>query len=68
MGRNDGNFVLEVSDDGVGFPEDIDFRETRSLGLQLITSLTRQLQGEVNMTNHHGTSFCVEFPEQEPGV
>ncbi len=35
-------FLLVVRDNGVGFPEDLDFRDTDSLGLQLaLPSLTR---------------------------
>lgn len=64
LGLQQGDYVLEVKDDGVGFPKDLDFRETNSLGLQLITSLTRQLQGRIEMTNHHGTTFRIEFPEK----
>lgn len=64
LAREQGGYVLEVRDDGIGFPADIDFRETQSLGLQLITSLTQQLQGRIEMTNHHGTTFRVEFPER----
>jgi two-component sensor histidine kinase len=30
---DDGQFTLMVSDNGVGFPNDLDFRETESLGL-----------------------------------
>ena len=32
-------FTLVVGDNGAGFPDDIDFRETESLGLQLVTTL-----------------------------
>lgn len=64
LARQDGGYALEVSDDGIGFPANVDFRNTRSLGLQLITSLTQQLQGQIEMTNHHGTSFRIEFPER----
>ena len=66
LSQGDGSYVLEVCDDGVGFPEGVDFRQTKSLGLQLITSLTRQLHGQIEMTNHHGTTFRIEFPERAP--
>ncbi|MCA9978333.1 MAG: GAF domain-containing protein, partial [Anaerolineales bacterium] len=36
---------LQVQDDGVGFPEDIDFRCTASLGLRLVNTLVGQLDG-----------------------
>jgi two-component sensor histidine kinase len=64
MASEHGFYVLEVSDNGVGFPEEVDYLNTDSLGLQLITSLTRQLQGRVEMVNHDGTSFRIEFPQR----
>jgi two-component sensor histidine kinase len=36
-----------VKDNGIGFPEDIDFQKTDSLGLQLVNSLTSQIDGEI---------------------
>ena len=57
--------VLTVQDDGVGFAAGIDFRNTTSLGLQLVTVLTGQLKGTIEMHREGGTSFCVTFPEEE---
>ena len=68
LARFDGGYRLEVRDDGVGFPEHVDFRRTESLGLQLITSLTQQLHGQIEMINHHGTTFRIEFPERTTGT
>lgn len=56
-------FRLSVTDDGVGFPKDVNFRETESLGMQLITTLTEQLDGNIEMTNGAGTRFAITFPE-----
>jgi len=38
FGHDDGTFVLSVADNGRGFPEDMDFRKTDSMGLQLVNS------------------------------
>ena len=35
-----GQYVLTVSDNGAGFPGDVDFRNTDTLGLQLVNTLT----------------------------
>jgi two-component sensor histidine kinase len=45
------NFLLEVTDDGIGVPEDIDYKNTDSLGLRLVTSLTEQIDGEIEFNN-----------------
>ena len=52
----DGACVLEVSDFGVGLPAGLDFDSTSSLGLRLIRSLTRQIDGNfVLRPNNPGT-------------
>jgi PAS domain S-box-containing protein len=56
-----GRIGLTVRDNGTGFPEDIDFRNTASLGMQLVTSLVKQLGGLIEMDRTEGTSFSIEF-------
>ena len=55
-------FVLHVRDDGVGLPEGLDFRDTESLGMQLVTTLVRQLDGTIELDRTHGTAFRISFP------
>ena len=62
LGQTEKGYVLKVKDNGIGFPEDIDFRASKSLGLQLINTLVTQLQGRIEMDNHEGTEFTIEFP------
>jgi PAS domain S-box-containing protein len=59
------NLFLEVHDDGVGFPDDLDFRETNSLGLQIVNSLTRQIDGDISRDRDKGTNFKIKFKETE---
>jgi PAS domain S-box-containing protein len=56
-----GRIGLTVRDNGTGFPGDIDFRNTASLGMQLVTSLVKQLGGLIEMDRTEGTSFSIEF-------
>jgi two-component sensor histidine kinase len=64
MVANDaGQYTLVVSDNGIGFPTDIDFRNTASLGLQLVTTLTEQIEGTITLENNGGTAFTVVFAE-----
>ncbi|AKB25089.1 hypothetical protein MSMTP_1620 [Methanosarcina sp. MTP4] len=57
-------FLLDVRDSGVGFPEDLDFRDTDSLGLQLVVSLVDQIEGEIRLdTSKGGTEFFIWFKE-----
>lgn len=58
-----GNLLhLCVADNGNGIPKQINFRNTKSLGLQLVCSLTEQIGGIISMTNTTGTKFCIKFP------
>jgi PAS domain S-box-containing protein len=53
---------LIVSDDGIGIPEDLDWRNLNSLGLKLVRSLAEdQLGGSVEMESSHGTKFIIKF-------
>ena len=54
--------ALVVRDNGIGFPDEIDFRHTESLGLQLIAMLTEQLQGTITLERADGTTFTLTFP------
>jgi two-component sensor histidine kinase len=56
-----GKCTLSVKDNGVGFPEKLDFRETKTLGLQLVTDLTAQLHGEIELQKGEGTEFNIRF-------
>jgi two-component sensor histidine kinase len=58
---NDNRYTVIVSDNGVGLPEDLDFRNTKSLGLQLVTSLTDQLEGTIELDTCGGTEFKIMF-------
>ena len=55
---------LSVADNGVGFPKDVDFKNTNSLGMQIINTLAEQLDGTIHMTNGIGTKFEICFPEK----
>jgi two-component sensor histidine kinase len=56
-----GQLRLAVQDDGVGFPAGLDFQHTESLGLQLVNSLTRQLDGVIELQRDPGTAFIITF-------
>ena len=60
--KND-EYTLIVADDGIGFPADIDFKKTDSLGLQLVNNLVNQLDGEITLDRSHGTEYKITFKE-----
>ena len=61
--QHDGQYTLAVSDNGVGLPEDLDFQNTRSLGLQLVNSLVDQLEGTIELDRSTGVAFKITFTD-----
>jgi len=61
--RADANHhvTLIVSDNGVGFPPELDFGQTESLGLQLVNTLVDQLDGTIELYHKNGTNFKITF-------
>jgi two-component sensor histidine kinase len=60
----DQQIKLVVADDGVGLPPDFDLYPTDSLGLQLVTLLTKQLQGSISLAKDPQTQFTICFPSR----
>ena len=59
-GAADG-ILLSVSDDGVGLPAGLDWRQAKSLGLRLVQMLAGQLGATVEVTSCEGTRFEIKF-------
>ncbi|WP_291959359.1 sensor histidine kinase [Maribacter sp.] len=57
-------YILEIGDNGIGFPETINHKNTKSLGLKLIHNLTRQLRGTIERDkSKKGTNYIIKFQE-----
>jgi PAS domain S-box-containing protein len=56
-----GFHVLEVSDDGIGCDANLVLKNPQTLGLQLVHSLTDQLQGKLDFDSQNGTKFTIRF-------
>ena len=61
----DDKYVLIVKDDGVGIPSDLDINKVKSLGLQLVTNLSNQIDGVLKLNRENGTNFEITFKEVE---
>ncbi len=63
--KEKGNQVsLKISDDGVGLPENFKYEKNDSLGVQLVYSLTEQLDGTIEVNSEKGTSFLITFEKR----
>lgn len=63
--KKDEKYVLSVEDNGIGFPDDVDYKNSHSLGLQLVNSLTDQIGGSIELDKNDGTNFKVIFSEEK---
>lgn len=58
-------FTLLIRDNGVGLPRGMDFKNTDSLGLQLVNALVDQLGGAIVFEGQVGTTFRITFHNRE---
>ena len=53
---------LTISDNGIGFPKGLNYLKSKRLGLQIVNSLTEQLDGEMQLIETTtGTTFEMTF-------
>ncbi len=53
--------VLVVSDSGIGLPKELDYKNSRTLGLRLVVSLVKQIRGNIELLKTAGTVFKITF-------
>jgi len=61
--RSGENVTLEVVDNGIGIPDAFDPDKSDTLGMQLIDTLVKQLDGVIEIDRSNGTKFSIEFRE-----
>jgi len=59
----EGNYKLEVSDNGNGIDPSFNIKTAKSLGLRLVNRLTKQLHGKVSLVNEDGANFEILFKD-----
>jgi len=60
--KDDGTFKLLINDDGSAFPSDFEEKKNRTLGLQLVNNLVKQLDGDLDF-NKEKKEFKINFKE-----
>jgi two-component sensor histidine kinase len=56
-----GKYILIISDDGIGLPDGFDISQAPSLGYKLVTNLTTQLEGRLELLRDRGTTCRISF-------
>ncbi|MFA4876990.1 MAG: PAS domain S-box protein [Methanoregula sp.] len=63
--RQDTTLSIRFKDNGIGIPEDFNWRNAESLGLRLVCSLVEQLDGTIELDRSSGTAFTIVVEEKE---
>jgi two-component sensor histidine kinase len=65
--KNPGNGkqTLVVKDNGIGLPKDLDVNKGESLGMQLVTLLTMQVGGVLDINKEGGTEFILTISDED---
>lgn len=61
----DDDFKLVVSDNGVGISGDLDIKNSKTLGLQLVDALVKQIDGRMSLDMINGTRYEIHFKERK---
>jgi len=61
-------YVLEIGDDGKGLPEGFALESSSSMGMEIVSILTQQLDGRLRFESANGAHFEISFPRNEKDV
>ncbi len=56
------NYTLIVKDNGIGIMKQINLKSIKSLGLEMVRVLTKQIHGDLELIKNNGTTFKITFP------
>ncbi len=59
--KKDKKIILEIGDNGIGIPKNVDVKNTETLGLQLVFTLIEQINATLTLIKQKGTTFKIEF-------
>lgn len=62
------SYRMTYHDNGVGIPADFDISKSNSLGLKLIHTMTKQLNGTVKVSNQEGAHFQFDFTQKKLAI
>lgn len=57
-------FTLTYSDNGIRFPEKVDFNNPKTLGLQLVNALVEQINGTIELERENETKYTIRFEDK----
>ena len=60
--------TVRIADNGIGLPKDFDYEKSQSLGLQLVRTLVKQIEGQLHVTRAPGTAVTITFRDSMGAV
>jgi len=67
--KQTGTFIeMQISDNGVGLPVNLDLTKTNTLGITLLKGLAAQLKGTFSVENINGLTITLKFPFEVPVI
>lgn len=60
--KSTDHYKLIVKDNGKGFPENVELTSHDTMGLKLINTLTKQIDGKIQLIRQNGSAIVLEFP------
>lgn len=63
--EQEGNFILEVRDNGIGIPHGVRVESPKGMGFQILNSLSNQINCNLEMQVNNGTHFKLSFSEKQ---
>lgn len=64
--KDRSTYILTIRDNGIGLPAGFDYRQTPTLGMQIVNVLAKQLLGTFEISSDRGTEALITFSEKEP--
>ncbi len=62
MEKQENICMLRVCNDGIPFPETLNFEKADSFGITLIKELTEQISGTIKIINSESVGYSIRFP------
>jgi two-component sensor histidine kinase len=60
----ENKLILQVTDNGMGIPSEVTLENSSTLGLQLVSLLSKQINGNLKIDRTNGTNISISFPLQ----
>ena len=54
--------IMRVSDNGVGLPNDFNFRKSENLGFKIVKNILEEINGEIELKNEDGVNVIIKVP------